>query len=58
MMQMNDQKLIDITFEIALVAANYLHGKSNEEIAEWVAKQLRDCGFDTEPRGASWGILK
>lgn len=57
-MQMNDQKLIDITFEIALVAANYLHGKSNEEIAEWVAKQLRDCGFDTEPRGASWGILK
>ena len=58
MMQMNDQKLIDITFEIALVAANYLHGKTNEEIAEWVAKQLRDCGFDTEPRGASWGILK
>ncbi len=55
---MNDQKLIDITFEIALVAANYLHGKTNEEIAEWVAKQLRDCGFDTEPRGASWGILK
>lgn len=26
--------------------------------AEWVADQLRKCGFDTAPCGASWGVLK
>lgn len=29
-----------------------------EQRAEWVANQLRGCGFDTHPCGASWGILK
>ena len=53
-----EQKLVDIMFEVAIVSAKHLHGKTNEEIATWVAKQLRDCGFDTEPCGASWGILK
>ena len=53
-----EQQLIDIMFEVAIVGAKYMHGKSNEEIAEWVAKQLKDCGFDTEPRGACWGVLK
>ena len=52
------QELIDIMFQVAMVAAQHLHGKSNEEIAEWVAKQLRDCGYDTFPCGASWGVLK
>ena len=53
-----EQQLVDIMYQIAMTSAQYLHGKSNEEIAEWVSKQLRDCGFDTEPRGASWGVLK
>ena len=53
-----EQQLVDIMYQIAMTSAQYLHGKSNEEIAEWVSKQLRDCGFDTEPCGASWGVLK
>lgn len=53
-----EQKLIDIMFQVALVSAEYKHNKSKEEIAAWVAKQLRECGFDTVPRGASWGVLK
>jgi hypothetical protein len=52
-----EQQLVDITFQVAIVAAQYLHGKSNEEIAEWTAKQLKDCGFPTTPCGASWGVL-
>jgi hypothetical protein len=52
-----EQQLIDIMYQIAMTSAQYLHGKSNEEIAEWVTTQLKDCGFSTEPRCASWGVL-
>ena len=45
-------------FSVAFNAAKYLHGKSNEEIAAWVALQLRECGFETTPVGASWGVLE
>lgn len=24
---------------------------SQEDVANWIAEQLRDCGFDTEPAG-------
>lgn len=56
----NEQKLIDICFEIALTIHRdkSFNLKSREEIAKWVAKQLRVCGFDTQPVGASWGKLK
>lgn len=57
-MRSKEQDLIDIMFQVALVSAEYMHGKSREEIAAWVAKQLRECGYDTEPIGASWGLLK
>lgn len=55
----NEQKLIDICFELVLVATQNKKfcKKSNEEKAAWVARQLRLCGFDTEPMGASWGVL-
>ena len=56
--QTPEQRLVDLAFELAIVSAKYMHGKSIDEIAEWTAKQLRDCGFDTEPMGASWGVLK
>lgn len=57
----SQQKLIDITFEIALTLhrnREWAKGKSNEEIATWVAEQLRECGFDTQPVGSSWGALR
>jgi hypothetical protein len=53
-----EQELVDIAFQLAMVAAEHMHGKSNEEIAEWVAHNLRECGYDTTPVGASWGYLK
>lgn len=52
------QRLINIVFECTIVSTKYLHGRSNEEIADWTAKQLRDNGFDTQPMGSSWGVLK
>ena len=46
-------------FEAVLVASYepWFKGKSNEQKAKWVAEQLRCCGFNTEPCGASWGVL-
>ncbi len=57
------QKLIDICFDLVLTITSDPHvdifkKKTNDEKAEWVAKQLRGCGFDTYPVGASWGVLK
>lgn len=57
-MKSREQKLIDIMFEIAMTCARSdMAGKSNEEIGQWVAEQLRSSGFDTSPCGASWGVL-
>lgn len=52
-----EQKLVDIVFEVAIVSAKYMNGKPNDEIAAWVAHQLKECGFDTKPCGMSWGVL-
>jgi len=55
------QRLIDICFEIGLVISDPkldLYKKTNDEKGEWIANQLRQCGFDTDPCGASWGVLK
>jgi hypothetical protein len=53
------QKLVDICFEITITVAKHksFSKMSTEQLAEWTAKQLRDCGFDTQPVGASWGVL-
>ena len=59
-MKSNEQKLIDIMFEIGLMIHNneWFNEKSNEEVAEWIREQLKMCGFDTKPIGSSWGALK
>jgi hypothetical protein len=56
----NEQKLIDLCFSLTLTASAWesIHKSSNEEIAKWVANNLRLCGFPTEPCGMSWGVLK
>lgn len=61
-MRGQEQKLIDICFELVLTAThpNHRHDfwkKTRDEKAAWVAEQLRGCGFDTTPCGASWGVL-
>jgi len=47
-----EQKLIDICFELVLVATSkenrkFFNKKDNEEKAAWVSKQLEHCGFKT-----------
>ena len=56
---MNEQKLIDICFEIGLTikSTDKLKAMTHHELAEWIAKQLRECGYDTKPSGSSWGVL-
>lgn len=60
MSQSNEQKLVDITFQMVatmhLCAAAFEHMRLEDKM-EWVAGQLRGSGFDTEPCGASWGVL-
>jgi hypothetical protein len=53
-----EQELVNICFQIAMVAAEYMHGKPNDEIAKWVAHNLKECGFPTQPCGSSWGVLE
>lgn len=52
-----ERKLVDITFQIGLMAAERMHGKSTKEVAEWIASQLNACGFQNTPVGSSWGYL-
>lgn len=63
-----EQKLIDIMFEIAQASYRWdrndtdeitsYYNEGREKHMEWVAEQLRSCGFDTRPVGMSWGVLK
>lgn len=52
-----EQKLVDIAFQLAIVGAQHLNGKSSDEVAKWAATQLEECGFPTVPMGMSWGVL-
>ena len=55
----NEQKLIDIMFQIGLTIHNHkwFKDKDNEEVAEWIRDKLNGCGFEVEPVGASHGVL-
>lgn len=69
-MKSREQKLIDIMFQIGLMihspcnregtddAKNWFATATEEDVANWIAENLRACGFDTEPIGMSWGVLK
>lgn len=61
-MRSNEQKLIDITFQIAGTISDpkyrmVFDGMTHEQRMHWVAQQLETCGFVTQPMGASWGVL-
>ena len=54
------QELVNICFQIGTTIHMYhdsFKDKSTEEVAEWVAKQLKECGFPTHPVGSLWGVL-
>lgn len=62
-MSKREQKLIDLCFQLILFATSdhcsfEFKNKPNPEKAQWVANQLKRCGFNTVPVGYSWGILK
>jgi hypothetical protein len=60
-MTSNTQKLIDIAFEIALTMKqniDWVEKSTDEDITQWVSKQLSECGYQTIPLGISYGILK
>jgi len=55
-----EQDLIDIVFDVGLMVRSHpsFRYKTEKDTAEWIASQLRQCGFDTQPMGSSWGVLK
>lgn len=55
-----EQELVNIMFQIAMTVrdSDVLQKMDNEQLAEWVRNQLSACGFETEPVGASWGVLR
>lgn len=57
-----EQELVDIVFACVLMRHDPMFRASfealdQEQMAAWVAKQLRGCGFETVPMGSSWGVL-
>ena len=59
MKRSKEQQLIDIMFEVAIrMQMGDAKFETREECADWVTKNLKAKGFDTEPCGMSWGILK
>lgn len=56
-----EQELVDMMFEVTMTVNanhNYWKDKSREELAAWISRQLSLCGFETQPMGSSWGVLK
>lgn len=54
------RKLVDILFQCVITThmeRESFKNKTVEEMAEWTARQLRSCGFETSPCGSSWGAL-
>lgn len=57
---MTKQDLVDIIFQIGFTTRSHpeIFGPmSQEEYAEWIRKQLKSCGLETEPCGLLWGII-
>lgn len=57
-----EQELIDICFALVATATDssnqdFFHDKTMEEKMQWVSEKLKNCGYETEPIGASWGVL-
>lgn len=58
-----EQELVDLCFEIGMAAAKGFQNRlgladDREQVANWIALNLRECGFDTAPMGMSHGVLR
>lgn len=55
----NEQLLIDVLFEyVVRMQGGDFKFENRDVAAENVASNLRHLGFDTEPVGLSWGVIK
>jgi len=56
----NEQKLIDIMFEIALTIHSHkaFDTMSKEDVANWIAKQLYKCGYLIEKTRNGWMLVE
>ena len=53
-----EQQLVDLMFEMSVAWAMSDNWHPNrDEAAAWVADKLKNCGFETRPKGSSWGVL-
>lgn len=57
-----EQKLVTIAFQLVSTAFDptnvaIISAMSHKERMEWVADNLRGCGFPTVPVGSNWGVL-
>lgn len=52
------RKLYDIIFQTGIMIHTHpdFKGKTTEEVAEWIASQLNQCGFYNVPVGSCWGV--
>ena len=58
-----EQKLVDICFALVFTATDKRWRSTfakwtQEQKAQWVAKELRECGIDTSPCGGLWGLIE
>jgi hypothetical protein len=55
-----EQELVDIMFQVVIATTEdkVFCELNNEDKAKWLRNTLANCGFPTEPIGASWGVLK
>jgi len=62
-LQNEKQKILDIAFQCLLTRhdkrySEFFDGKTDEEVAEWMADQYNQCGIENSPCGSSWAVLK
>lgn len=53
----SERKLASIGVEMAIMAAENLHGKPIDEVAAWAKRQLTLLGYENETVGSEWAWL-
>lgn len=52
-----EMRLASIAVEMAIMAAERLHGRPIDEVAAWAKRQLTLNGYHNETVGAEWAFL-
>lgn len=56
----NENTLVDIMFQVAMLihSDKRFDNMTREELADWIGRQLSECGFKGGPVGMSWYSLR